>query len=76
MPDGVHAIAATDGKVGKLYMANIGGRMASFGVSAPGWRVLSFQRTDEDHVNTVLPVLGSVLALPPDSFGIVTFVRR
>ncbi len=57
-------------------MANIGGRMASFGVSAPGWRVLSFQRTDEDHINTVLPVLGSAIALPPDSFGIVTFVRR
>ena len=75
-PDGVNAIAATDGKVGKLYMANIGGRQASFGVSAPGWSVLTFQRTDEDHVNTVLPVFGSTVNLPPDSFGVVTFVKE
>ena len=76
LPGDVYAIAARDDSgVGKLLMANIGGDAVNVGVSARGWRILSFQRTDEDHANTVLPVLGSSVALPADSFGVVTFVK-
>ena len=76
-PEGVNAIAATDGKaVGKLFAANIGTAPAAFEVSSPGWRLLSFQVTDEDHVNTVLPVFGSAITLPADSFGVATFIRE
>ena len=76
-PEGVNAIAATDGKaVGKLFAANIGTEHTAFEVSSPGWRLLSFQVTDEDHVNTVLPVFGSAITLPADSFGVATFIRE
>ena len=76
MPGDVYAIAARDDSgVGKLFMANIGSDEIKVGVAARGWRILSFQLTDEDHANTVLPVLDSSVALPADSFGVVTFIK-
>ena len=75
-PEGVHAIAATDGRIGKVFAANIGQEEVRLDVSAPSWRVLSFQRTDRDHVNTVLAASGNGIALPADSFGVITFLRK
>jgi hypothetical protein len=76
MPENVYAIAATDGSgIGKLFVANIGKNAAKVDVSAPGWRMLSFQLTDEYHINTVVAVSGMDLSLPADSFGVLTFLR-
>ena len=75
-PEGVHAIAATDGRVGKVFAANIGQEEVRLDVSAPGWHLLSFQRTDRDHVNTVLAASASGIVLPADSFGVLTFLRE
>ena len=73
MPAGVYAIAATDGKdVGKVFFANIGPRKAKVEFSAPGWKLLTCQLTDEDHFNTVIV---KPAELPVDSFGVMTFVR-
>ena len=74
LPSGVYAIAATDGKgVGKVFFANIGDKAADVKFTASGWRVLSCQMTDADHVNTVVAV---PRALPADSFGVFTFVKE
>ncbi|MBQ6328026.1 MAG: hypothetical protein IJI35_03345 [Kiritimatiellae bacterium] len=74
LPEGVYAIAATDGKgVGKVFAANVGEGEAPFEVAAPdGWRLFSVQLTDEDHLNTVVAPPKS---LPADSFAVFTFVK-
>ena len=73
LPSGVYAIAATDGKdVGKVFFANIGDKAANVKFAASGWRILSCQMTDADHVNTVVAV---PKALPADSFGVFTFLK-
>ena len=74
LPKDVYAIAATDGKgLGKMFFANIGENGAAVRVFAPGWRLLACQMTDEDHVNTVVAPPSE---LPPDSFGVFTFVKE
>ena len=71
LPDGVHAIAATDGKgLAKVFWANIGDWPAKVAFAAPGWKVLSCQITDDWRVNTVV---SSLSELPPNSFGVLTF---
>ena len=74
LPEGVHAIAATDGKgVGKVFAANVGEGDAEFEVAVPaGWRLFSAQLTDECHFNTVV---APPKTLPADSFAVFTFVK-
>ena len=75
LPKDVYAVAATDGKgVGKVFAANIGDGPAPFEMEAPrSWRLLSVHLTDVDHFNTVVAV---PKALPPNSFGVFTFIKE
>jgi len=74
MPEGVHAIAATDGKhLAKVFVANIGEKPADVAFELPGWQLLTCQVTDEDRVNTVVAPTN---VWPADSFGVLTFVKE